>query len=155
MEIGLFMNTHGLGIRDEDAWFLQEVPAGEMRPVQVAERAERLGFHSLWFSDHVLMPVASAGAHVANPQETGKRAYPPRPNMLDGAVVMGAIAVKTSRVKLSPSVLIAPYRHPLSDARQLATVDILSQGRAIMGVGAGWLREESRRWTYRSRGAAP
>ena len=62
--------------------------------------------------------------------------------MMDGAVVMGAIAAATERIKMSPSVLIAPYRGPLNDARQFATVDVLSNGRLILGVGAGWAKEE-------------
>lgn len=141
MQIGLFMNTHGLGIRDDDDWWLQPVPAKEMRPVKVAQLAERVGFHSVWFSDHVAMPPAPKQITYANP-ESAKRHYPPRPNMMDGAVVMGAVASNTSTIKMSPSVLIAPYRQPLSDARQFATIDVLSNGRVIMGVGVGWCREE-------------
>ena len=141
MEIALFMNTHGLGRRDDHDWFLQPTPATELRPVQIAQRAERHGFHSLWFSDHVTLPLTSESGHVANP-ESRTRAYPPRPTMMDGAVVMGAIAAATERIKMSPSVLIAPYRGPLNDARQFATVDVLSNGRLILGVGAGWAKEE-------------
>jgi probable F420-dependent oxidoreductase len=55
---------------------------------------------------------------------------------------MGAVAVSTTRLKLGTSVLIAPYRNPLSDARQFATVDQLSNGRLLFGVGAGWMQEE-------------
>jgi probable F420-dependent oxidoreductase len=62
--------------------------------------------------------------------------------MLDMAVVMGAVAACTGRIKLGTSVLIAPYRHPLADARQFATVDLLSQGRLMLGVGSGWMAEE-------------
>ena len=141
MEIGLYMNTHGLGIRDERDWWLQPIPATTMKPVEMAQLAERSGFHSLWFSDHVAMPPTSAPITYANP-ESGKRHYPPKPDMLDGAVVMGAVAAATTRIKMSPSVLISPYRPPMSDARQFATVDHLSNGRLIMGVGAGWSREE-------------
>src|SRR5262249_10538566 len=76
------------------------------------------------------------GQRVAHP------GYEPRHEMLDGAVVMGAVAAATSRLRLGTSVLIAPYRGPLNDARQLATIDVLSGGRLIAGVGAGWLAEE-------------
>jgi probable F420-dependent oxidoreductase len=62
--------------------------------------------------------------------------------MLDGAVVMGAVASATNTIKLGTSVLVAPYRGPLSDARQFATVDVLSGGRLLLGVGAGWMAEE-------------
>ncbi len=141
MEIALFMDTHGLGRRDDHDWFLQPTPATALRPVKIAQLAEQHGFHSLWFSDHVTLPLESESGHVANP-ETRTRAYPPRPTMMDGAVVMGAIAASTSRICMSPSVLIAPYRGPLNDARQFATIDVLSNGRVIMGVGAGWAKEE-------------
>ena len=78
--------------------------------------------------------------HTAN--VSGQRAYQRRHNMLDAAVVMGAVAVQTTTLKLGTSVLIAPYRHPLSDARQFMTVDHLSNGRLMLGVGVGWMVEE-------------
>lgn len=140
MEIGLFMNTHGYNQRDDVNFYLQYTPVEEIRPVEVAQRAEQLGYHSLWFSDHVTLTTESTSGHVAN--ETRTRAYQPIHNMLDGAVTMGAIASVTNRIKMSPSVLIAPYRGPLNDARQFATLDQLSKGRVIMSVGAGWMKEE-------------
>ncbi len=62
--------------------------------------------------------------------------------MLDAAVTMGAVAARTTTLKLGTSVLVAPYRNPLSDARQFATIDQLSNGRLLFGVGTGWLQEE-------------
>ena len=141
MQIGYFMDTHGLGIRDDDDWWLQPIPASEMEPLEIARIGEENGFHSLWFSDHVAMPPQSVPITYANP-DTGKRHYPARPVMLDGAAVMGAVAATTTRIKMAPSVLIAPYRPPMHDARQFSTIDHLSNGRLIMGVGAGWCREE-------------
>jgi probable F420-dependent oxidoreductase len=140
MEIGLYGTTHGVGYRDDVNFFLKSVPAEKMQPVKIAQLSERAGFHSMWFGDHVCMPTASSSAHVAN--ASGQRAYESRHNMLDIAVTMSAIAAGTTTLKLGPSVLIAPYRNPLSDARQFATVDLLSAGRLIFGVGAGWMKEE-------------
>ena len=140
MRVGLYGHTHGIGYRDDSNQFLKSIPATLMRPVEIAQQAERAGFHSIWFPDHVCMPISSTSAHVAN--ESRARGYEPRHEILDGAVVMGAIATATTRLKLATSVLIAPYRHPLNDARQLATVDVLSGGRLLAGVGAGWLEEE-------------
>ncbi|WP_459969452.1 TIGR03619 family F420-dependent LLM class oxidoreductase [Nocardioides pyridinolyticus] len=108
--------------------------------VEVAQLAERLDYHSLWFSDHVLMTRSSDSGHPAN--WSGERAYPGDAYMLDGLVSMGAVAAATTRIRFSPSVLISPYRHPLHDARQLAAADIISGGRLIAGVGAGWMKEE-------------
>lgn len=139
MEISLMMPTHGLLYRDENDAFLP-APDRHVDVVEVAKLAERLAYHSLWFSDHVLVTKSSDSGHPAN--WSGKRAYPGRSYMLDGLVCMGAVAAATDRIRFSPSVLIAPYRHPLSDARQLATVDVLSNGRLIVGVGPGWMREE-------------
>ena len=140
MEVGLYANTHGQSYRDDVNMFLHHTPVDQMDPLRVAVCAERAGIHSIWYPDHVCMPSDSESFHTAN--VSGQRAYQRRHNMLDAAVVMGAVAVKTSRIKLATSVLIAPYRHPLSDARQFMTVDQLSGGRLMLGVGVGWMVEE-------------
>ncbi len=140
MEIGLYATTHGIAYRDDKNVLARSLPAHQLRPVETAQLAERLGFHSMWFPDHVCMPMASESAHVAN--ASGSRAYESRHTMFDAAVVMGAVAHVTSQLKLGTSVLIAPYRNPLSDARQFATIDQLSNGRLLFGVGAGWMQEE-------------
>ena len=62
--------------------------------------------------------------------------------MLDVVATMGAIAVATERIRMAPSVLIAPYRHPLTVAHQFATLDVLSSGRLIMSAGSGWDPQE-------------
>jgi probable F420-dependent oxidoreductase len=86
------------------------------------------------------MERSTDNAHPSN--ESGKRVYPDRPTMLDVPTTMAAIASATERVRLAPSVLIAPYRHPLNVAHQFATIDVLSGGRVLMGVGSGWERGE-------------
>ena len=140
MKIGLYANTHGIGYRDDVNNYTRSVPGELLKPVEVAQCAERSGFHSMWFPDHVCMPSETSSAHIAN--QTGARTYSSRHEMLDAAVVMGAVAASTSEIKLGTSVLVAPYRHPLSDARQFATVDVLAAGRLLFGVGAGWMAEE-------------
>ena len=140
MDFGLTMPTHGLLRRDERDFFLQSLPAAEMRPIEVAQLAERLGYHSVWFSDHVCMGRDEGAFHTAN--TSGTRAYPNRPTMLDMIATMGAIAGATSTIRMASSVWIAPYRHPLVAAHQLATVDVLSGGRLIAGVGSGWDPQE-------------
>ncbi len=160
MELGLITNTHGCGGRDDTDWWHQPMPPEEMRPVESAQLAERLGFYMVSFGDHVAFPEASPESLTPVYREgrsnlevrqrgelegdvgSAKRHYPPKPNILDGIVVMGAIATQTSRIKMGSGVLISPYRHPLSDARQFATIDYLSNGRLLMGVGAGWMKEE-------------
>ncbi|MEL7208848.1 MAG: TIGR03619 family F420-dependent LLM class oxidoreductase [Actinomycetota bacterium] len=140
MQIALYAHTHGLGYREGEDNRTRSVPATSLQPAAVAVDAEAAGFHSMWFPDHVCMPLATGSAHVAN--TSGTRSYAPHHEMLDAAVVMGAVATVTSTLKLGTSVLISPYRGPLNDVRQFTTVDVLSEGRLLLGVGAGWVREE-------------
>jgi probable F420-dependent oxidoreductase len=140
MDIGLAMSTHGLLTRDERDFFLRRLEPDAMRPIELAQLAERLGYHSLWFSDHVCMGRDLGATHTAN--ESGTRAYPEQPVMLDVVATIGALAAVTERVRLAPSVLIAPYRHPLTVAHQFATLDVLSGGRLLMTAGSGWDPEE-------------
>ncbi len=142
MDFGLTLLTHGVMTRDDDGdCVLQHLSPQEMRPVESAVRAEELGFHSVWFSDHVVTErVTGAGEHPAN--TSGKRAYPDRPVLLDIPTTMGAIAGRTSTLRFSPSVYIAPYRHPLITAHEFATLDVLSGGRVTLGVGVGWEKGE-------------
>ena len=140
MDVGLTMSTHGLLTRDKRDFFLQRLEPDEMQVVELARLADRLGYHSLWFSDHVCMGRDLGAAHTAN--ESGKRAYPDRPVMLDVVATIGALSSVTERVQLAPSVLIAPYRHPLTVAHQFATLDVLSNGRLIMTAGSGWDPQE-------------
>ena len=116
MHVGMYATTHGLMYRDNTNAFLRSMSASALQPVRIAQLIEQLGFHSMWFPDHVCMPLQSASEHVAN--TSGQRAYESHHVMLDAAVTMGAVAVSTNRLKLGTSVLISPYRHPLSDARQ-------------------------------------
>lgn len=141
MEIGSYMNSHGLIVRSETEFWLENIDASEMRPLEFAQLAERLGYHSLWFPDHVTLPLQTTPVHIANP-DSGKRHYVERPQLMDALTTMAAVAAVTERIKLATSVLISPYRPPLHDARQFATVDWLSNGRVIAGVGAGWAKEE-------------
>lgn len=140
MDIGLTMSTHGLLTRDERDFFLQKLDPGEMQPVELARLAEGLGYHSVWFSDHIVMGRDLEAEHTAN--VSGKRAYPERPAMLDVVATMGALCAATERIRMAPSVLIAPYRHPVTVAHQFATIDVLSGGRLIMGAGSGWDPQE-------------
>ena len=68
--------------------------------------------------------------------------FNPEDPFLDPLTVLAALAYKTTTVKLGTAVLILPYRHPLAAAKALATIDVLSGGRTVVGVGAGWLEQE-------------
>lgn len=140
MDIGVAMPTHGLLKRDEQDFFLQRIAPEDVRPFEYAQHAEKLGYHSLWFSDHVVMGRDLSMYYPA--QQSTHKAYPQQPTMFDLATVMGGLAHATSEIKFAPSVHIAPYRHPLVTAQQFATIDYLSEGRLIVGVGIGWEKDE-------------
>lgn len=142
MDVGLGMHTHGLVARGAHEVTLADVPAAELRLAEACRTAEAAGFHSLWFGDHVVMAHTGDAAHPAN--ASGRRAYLDRPSLVDQAVAMATAAAATEHVGIASSVLIAPYRHPLAVAHQFASLDVLSGGRLIVGVSAGWSEVEFR-----------
>ncbi len=103
-------------------------------------RAEELGFHSLWVSDHIVIPQ---GMETRYPGRASGR-FPVTPDMpfLEPLITLAYAASLTQRMLLGTSVLILPMRHPIIVAKELATLDVLSGGRLIFGVGVGWLKEE-------------
>ena len=107
----------------------------------IALKAEALRYASIFVTDHVVLPV-SAARSVYPYAPTGQLPGGARQDYLDPLAMLGYLARATSRVRLGTSVLVIPYRHPLAVAKTLATIDVLSGGRLILGVGAGWLREE-------------
>jgi probable F420-dependent oxidoreductase len=140
MDIGIGMNSHGLMTREGEDSFVRSIPASEMRTLELCRLAEQLGYHSLWFGDHVVMDRDRGEIHPAN--ASGRRAHPDRCVILDPITALAAAAAATTTIGLASSVLIAPYRHPLTVAHAFATIDQLSGGRLMMGVGAGWLKNE-------------
>jgi probable F420-dependent oxidoreductase len=108
--------------------------------VSLGTRAEALGFDSLWVSDQVVIPseVRSSFAYGA----TGSYNIEANQNIFDALTVLTYLAGRTSRVRLGTSVLVLPYRQPLVVAKQWATLDALSGSRTILGVGAGFMREQ-------------
>jgi len=94
-----------------------------------AVRAEQLGYDSVWVSDHVVVPHAN----VVNFGET----------IFDPLVTLGVLAGATSRVRLGTTVLIVPYRNAVVTAKMISSLDALSGGRVVFGIGAGWVAAES------------
>jgi probable F420-dependent oxidoreductase len=108
-----------------------------------AREAERLGCHSVWVSDHVCWPRLDAIKSRYPYSEDGDFLVSPEKNWLDPIGTMFYVAAITEKVRLGSSVLILPYRQPVVTAKQLATLDVLSEGRLILGVGVGWMEEEA------------
>jgi probable F420-dependent oxidoreductase len=107
----------------------------------VAEAAERLGFDSVWAAHHVALPYERESRYPY--QHSGTEvAMSPGMQWLDPIVTLSMIAGVTERVRLGTSVFVLPYRDPVTLAAELAALDVLSDGRFVFGVGAGWMREE-------------
>ena len=109
----------------------------------LAQRAEQLGFDSIWVADHLVVPLETASLYPFDARAT------PTPARLDGLVefyepliTLAYLAAATTRLRLGVSVYVVPYRNPVVTAKLVATLDALSGGRVIFGVGVGWLREE-------------
>jgi probable F420-dependent oxidoreductase len=92
-----------------------------------AMRAEALGFADVWVSEHIIVPRA---------------AFPRSPLFYDPVLTLTWVAAVTQRVRLGTTVLVLPMRHPLPLAKELATLQNLSDGRLILGAGVGWLEPE-------------
>ena len=109
---------------------------------RVARRAEELGYDSLWVSDHIIFPTQLQSAYPYSPD--GKLPLDPTNPLLEPFTVLSYAAAVTKTIKLGTSVIIVPYRDPLVTAKIVSSLDVLSGGRFIFGVGVGWLEEEFR-----------
>lgn len=103
-------------------------PIEPTRLSQLAARAEEIGLDSIWVTDHVIVPRDASLIY--------------RDDMLDPLAVLPWLAAVTERIALGTSVVVLPYRSPLPVAKLLASVDVLSGGRLIVGAAVGWLEGE-------------
>ena len=106
----------------------------------LAEKAEQVGIESLWTFEHVVVPVDYKSKYPYSAD--GKMGVTPETNFIDPLVALTAIAARTKRVRLGTGVNILPQTNPLYMAKQAASLDLVSNGRFMLGVGVGWLREE-------------
>jgi probable F420-dependent oxidoreductase len=103
-----------------------------------AREAERRDIASLWVGDHIVLPRVSEGY----PSGGGPFPLPPDTPYLEPVVALAAVAACTTRPRLGASVFILGHRHPVVMAKVLASLDAVSGGRLICGVGVGWWRQE-------------
>lgn len=106
----------------------------------LAQAAEGAGFESLWTVEHVLVPAGYQSEYPYDP--SGRMPGPDDMPLPDPLVWLAYVAAHSSTIKLATGILIVPQRNPAVVAKEIATLDQLAGGRAIIGVGAGWLREE-------------
>lgn len=108
--------------------------------VGLAVHAEQVGFESVWTFEHVVVPVDYASKYPYSAD--GKMAVTPETNFVDPLIALSVIAASTKRVRLGTGVNILPQTNPLYLAKQAASLDFVSNGRLMLGLGVGWLREE-------------
>jgi probable F420-dependent oxidoreductase len=119
MKLGLFALNYGTCADPEVA-------------VTVARHAEAAGFESLWTGEHIVLP---------DPQPSGFSMAPTLP-FLDTTVALTMLATATNTVKLASGIILLPLRNPVVLAKELASLDVVSRGRLIVGVGAGYVEAE-------------
>jgi probable F420-dependent oxidoreductase len=112
------------------------------RIVELARRAEQMGFQSIWLADHVAFPVTFRSAYPYSAK--GDFPTPSSDPLLEPVATMAVLVGATKRVRIGTAALIMPYRNPVLLARMLVTLDHFSGGRIILGAGVGWLEEEFR-----------
>ena len=109
-------------------------------PIELGRMAEDLGFESLWFPEH---------SHIPTSRETpwgGVKGAAPLPDWywktLDAFVSLGAVAAVTSTLKLGTGITLVAQRDPIWLAKEVASLDVISGGRVLFGIGYGWNKEE-------------
>ncbi len=107
---------------------------------RLAHQGEELGFAIISVSDHIIIPKAIASTYPYN--ESGTFAGSPTGECLEQLSLLSFLVGVTSSAKLLTSVMVLPHRPPVLTAKMLATIDVLSNGRLIVGCGVGWMREE-------------
>jgi probable F420-dependent oxidoreductase len=109
-----------------------------MAPVELAREAEARGFHSLYLPEHTHIPVSRR-----TPAPTGEEVLPDEyRRTLDPCIALAAAAAATARIRLGTAVALVAQHDPITFAKQLASLDHVSGGRLVLGVGYGWNREE-------------
>lgn len=121
----------GLGVPTGTEGMMYPVPyADPAQAVELAVEAERLGFDSVWGNDHI------------STQRYVREEFTDPPRFYDPMSYLSFVAARTTTLGLASAIMVMPFRHPVMAAKQLATLDQLSGGRVICGVGIGAYREE-------------
>ena len=105
-----------------------------------ARRTEALGFESLLLGDHVVLPTGGTNQYPYTPD--GSFSSSSDTPFLETMTLLGFLAACTDTIKIGSTVIILPYRNPVVQAKMFASLDVLSGGRMICGVGVGWLEKE-------------
>jgi probable F420-dependent oxidoreductase len=127
MKIGVFLPVSGTA-------------ASRKTLMEAGQRAERLGYDSVWSADRIIIPWEIKTPYPYSKE--GRFIVPPDRPFFEPLTCLAFLAGCTENITLGMSVMVLPYRHPLYWAKVATTIDQLSNGRLIMGVGVGWMNEE-------------
>lgn len=108
--------------------------------IKVAQHAEAVGIESVWTFEHVVVPLEYQSKYPYSP--TGKMGAQPEAPFVDPMIALTAVAAATKTIRLGTGVNILPQVKPMLLAKQAASIDYVSGGRMMLGVGIGWLKEE-------------
>lgn len=114
--------------------------ASAEKMIAVAKKAESVGVESVWTFEHVIVPNEYESKYPYSPN--GKMGTTPETNFIDPLIALTAIAANTATLRLGTGINILPQTNPLLLAKQAASLDMVSGGRFMLGLGIGWLEEE-------------
>ncbi len=105
-----------------------------------AQRAEALGFESIWTGDHIVLPTAGTDQYPYTADGSFSRSADEP--FLETMTLLSYVAARTRTIRIGSTVVILPYRNPIVQAKMFASLDVLTGGRVVCGVGVGWLEKE-------------
>ena len=126
MKLGLSIPQVGVNATRENA-------------LKLAQAAEKENFESLWVQERILWPINPQSKYPATPDGSLREEYQ---HNLDSMNLLSYIAANTSKILLGTGIAVSAYHLPVRFAKEVATVDILSQGRFVCGIGLGWSKDE-------------
>lgn len=109
-------------------------------PAVLARRAEELGFESFWVPEHPVIPLQTSSPYPSTADGIIPDVYG---RIVDPFIALSRASAVTSTIKLGTGICLVPERNPILLAKEIATLDLYSEGRFIFGIGAGWLKEET------------
>ena len=129
MKFGVAFANVGPFVQPDEAAFL-------------ARSCEEVGIESLWTVEHVAVPTGYVAQYPYSAD--GRMPGPENSPIPDPLLWLAYVAAATTKIRLATGILILPQRHPIYVAKEVATLDVLSKGRALLGIGIGWMEDEFR-----------
>ena len=115
----------------------------EIDPAFVACTAEEMGFESIWYPEHTVLPVSTQARYTWSAGTDGDKIPAAYSAFVDPFIALARASAVTTKLKLATGVTLIPERNPLLLAKEVATLDRFSEGRLLLGIGAGWIAEQS------------